>query len=502
VITNKDKLKMSGFTGVQEVGENLDDRIDEIHGMFDKHVGSLERLRGKLSSITSNTSSVWNINHLKFGHGSAIVHRDNTTITAETLQPDWGDLDFDFEWPDIPRVQEENYERDIHKTVAEKKEKRDAWISYYNEPAPPTRAPNDPLIGLGGKSGTLTLKANPDVFVIDNWNHTDDHVSIIELLREGVHEDCFLMPVLVRSTPSPNWFYVNEDYRHIDHRSEFIWLMISKTGIDIASLAFTIGPPLFFPDWWDDVPIGTTIITVKLSRLNGWFFDSSDSDRYISTNDEGNKIEDEVVITINKCAFTVTAPATVQRGVAFSLDVECTDPTYSPVGASPNILVEATDAGDALTPVSVTGVGWVGGQITVNDRVIAGGHGYGDTAKIKVTSPDGVLVGISDEITITPVSGEFWSHYDVVPPGFEGRVCSPVIGLVLSNNNWTGRGPDGYYYTITWGSGDNKWRLRRGRPIGWYRSSYKAGVWAATPVGIYSGTHTVTANEVDGHIIT
>ena len=496
MITNKDKLKLSGFTGVQEVGETLDDRIDEVHGMSDRHAGSLERLRGKLSSITSTTSSVWNINQLKFRRGAVIVHRDNTTITAETLQPDWGDLDFDFEWPDIPRVQEENYEEG---DTGSNKDQRDDWIDYYNTPPPPTRAPNDPLVNSGYRteSGTLTLKANPDVFAIDNWNHADDHISIIDLLREGAHEDCFLMPVLVRSTPSPNWFYANEDYRHIAHRSEFIWLMISETGMTIASLTFTIGPPLFYPDWWDDVPVGTTVITVKLSRLNGWFFDSSDPDTYISTNDEGNKVEEEIVITINKCEFVVTAPATVQRGVAFSLDVECSDPSYSPHGSSPNILVEATDEGDALTPVSVTGVGWAGGEITVNDRVIAGGHGYGDTARIKVTDPDGVIVGTSDVIAINPVSGEFWEIYNISPSWHSVTYVRWDGG---GNPNRWHLNTGGHFVVIDWQPANNRWRLTRDDSPN--IKSYKYSTYSSTPVGTYGGwggTFVLTADETSDH---
>lgn len=74
---------------IKQVGGDFRDVVMEIHGMYDKNAGSLERLGGKLTT-TMTTAKVWSINQLRFRDSNAIVNRCGSTILGAFGSPRYG----------------------------------------------------------------------------------------------------------------------------------------------------------------------------------------------------------------------------------------------------------------------------------------------------------------------------------------------------------------------------------------------------------------------------
>ena len=71
---------------VKQVGGDFRDVVMEIHGMWDKNAGSLERLGGKLTT-SIGTARVWSINQLRFRDSNAIVNRCGSTFLGHYDAP-------------------------------------------------------------------------------------------------------------------------------------------------------------------------------------------------------------------------------------------------------------------------------------------------------------------------------------------------------------------------------------------------------------------------------
>jgi len=503
VITNKDKLKLSGFTGIKEVGENLDDRIDEIHGMSDRHVGSLERVAGKLSSITSTTSSIWSITQLRFGHFTPIINTTatNSEFQIEYVQPDWGDLDLDFDWMRIPRVQEDNYVNHYPDDATEEEEKRDEIVEYYNKPNVPSRHPTYPPEGWMAGSPVPGLLATPDVININNWNYDEIQTSIIDNINvvTGVHEDCFLLPVLVQINPTREWFSISSAHWWTAcHTGSFVWLMSNETDLSpsyIAALNFSIGACLSgsIEYWWSRVVEEETNFIVTIYKLNSWRCDLHDWEEYVRTDSAGFMIKEEITVNVIKCNLKITVPAYyVTRAVAFSITIECSDTGYTPRGPLSAVLSSNTDGDDVLTPSVIPEVGWVNGKITINNCTITNGHGYNDSTRITITAQGDVMTATSDIIYINPHVGEFWEIYNISPSWYGVTYVRWDGG---GNPNRWHLDTGGHFAIIAW-SAPNAWILTRDdSPT---IKSYKYSTYSSTPVGTYGGwggTFVLTADE-------
>ena len=268
MITNKDKLKMSGFTGIREVGETLDERIDEVHGMFDKHAGSLERLRGKLLNTTSPSSSVWSLTQLSFQDGNVIVNKASSEYWGNEdnpYLPGW----IDPIWPELPRVDPEDYpstnspEYDpvLGPDIAEASDN-------FNNPTP---NPPGPFMD---DCGIVTLTATPNNFEFTDANKND--MLIVSLVFNWSLPIGFMAFSVVElrwywglGFP-PSWFHV---YQVWDHGlpTESVHEMDNRETISYSFRQQVVQDPFYlgFRVDWDDVPVGSEmplVLTAK-SRL-------------------------------------------------------------------------------------------------------------------------------------------------------------------------------------------------------------------------------------------
>lgn len=81
--TNEQLMLINNFTGIQEVGDNINNRIDEIHGMEQSPDRSLGRLKGKLLATTGRLDGpVWGLYHLRFRDLVLMVSKEGGTLYA------------------------------------------------------------------------------------------------------------------------------------------------------------------------------------------------------------------------------------------------------------------------------------------------------------------------------------------------------------------------------------------------------------------------------------
>ena len=81
MIPNKERRVLRGLGGVREVGLDMDKRVNEVHGMWDREAGSLRRLDGKLQSSTS-PGAVRTIQPLRFRDRNITVVRNSSSLQA------------------------------------------------------------------------------------------------------------------------------------------------------------------------------------------------------------------------------------------------------------------------------------------------------------------------------------------------------------------------------------------------------------------------------------
>jgi hypothetical protein len=73
--------------GIKDIGGELDNRIEEIHGMFDGSAASLKRIPGKLQNSTATSRIVLSIAQLRFRDRDAIVERNSSGLIADVGVP-------------------------------------------------------------------------------------------------------------------------------------------------------------------------------------------------------------------------------------------------------------------------------------------------------------------------------------------------------------------------------------------------------------------------------
>jgi len=111
---------MSSLAGVQEAGGKLDNRIDEIHGVWDYNAGALRRLDGKL--LNSTGRAFWTLKQLSFRGRRAFVSRSGGDLNIrDDSQPLSGIMfpypaypdrhrgyGFPADWPEDPLIEQSN----------------------------------------------------------------------------------------------------------------------------------------------------------------------------------------------------------------------------------------------------------------------------------------------------------------------------------------------------------------------------------------------------------
>jgi hypothetical protein len=113
-------MQMLSLRGVEEAAPKLDDRIDEIHGMWDYNAGALRRLDGKL--LNSTGGSFWTLAQLNFRGRRAFVNNNNgSNFIVDDGQPLPGVVfpypvypnqhpgySFWADWPSLPNIDPNN----------------------------------------------------------------------------------------------------------------------------------------------------------------------------------------------------------------------------------------------------------------------------------------------------------------------------------------------------------------------------------------------------------
>lgn len=76
------------FTGIQEVGAEFGNRIDEIHGMYDKPMTSLTRIPGKLLTTTGIAAGpIWGLHWLRFQDSILMLSHEGPDLVAGREYP-------------------------------------------------------------------------------------------------------------------------------------------------------------------------------------------------------------------------------------------------------------------------------------------------------------------------------------------------------------------------------------------------------------------------------
>ena len=250
---------------VREVGEDFKNVVMEVHGMFDKFVGSLFRLPGRL--ISSHCSSpVWTIAHLRFRNGDAIIQHNGSSIHVSSNFPPLPGIIFpDIEWKDSPLVPP------LLPPMWDYPEINPPPV--LPDVVPPGPGPTEPQKVTG-----VIMVAQPDTILLDIDTYTPP--SMIPDEREGAFQarfSLFLYDALTGGwpgltdldwkieftwSPAVTWLYVRSSMETVKN-GEVVFANFSSGGLGVEEEKYWVKVNM------DDVPVGEHTIVIQ-ARAVSW----------------------------------------------------------------------------------------------------------------------------------------------------------------------------------------------------------------------------------------
>ena len=265
-------LQQGVLGGVRQVGDDINDRIDEIHGMFDPRAGSLHRMPGKLLTSSSTTSTVWNINQLRFRDANTIVERIDGTLD---VQPDLAPLPgfmFD-EYPLLPAPDPRDYPEPTPPVNPPLPPLPDPkpYVSPIPGPGSPGRPPEPgPAPGPFDRDlqiGSASLTATADALTLVVANDEQTFYMTKEWKNNNPKVYC---SAHITTAPYLWWFVFTER----GAANSAIRVLGAEDEVSLGFWADGTANPVYFgvsitSGGWTFIPLGDTSIIITFTAIDG-----------------------------------------------------------------------------------------------------------------------------------------------------------------------------------------------------------------------------------------
>ena len=366
------------LTGVQEVGEDYTDRIDEIHGMLDRPHTSLQRLPGKLLATTGLAEGpVWSLHQLRFRDTILMMVHEGTgiNVSRETLPPAGR-----FFWnPNYPMLPETSVPSLIDAPnwppIYEDSQGEVIDVSQSIEDIAVQQAiatPNLPQSAAAGGGGNGSAKIYVDPFILE----------FVLPLQEGIFDYTSLLQIII------GYWIQGFGFINITWSGDGLEMWAGQINTDEGR------GPSKTTDWIDtlfwgvnglniysirpaaDIADGLSTFAVLFTMVDGY------TNKKPLVNPDGSEIFTNLLVNVYKHAFTLTAPASVSRGETFNLEIQSIFPDFVPQG---DIDITHNSADLTITPSSTDNSGWSGGAKTVS--CVFTGDGVLEDVALTVTDP-------------------------------------------------------------------------------------------------------------------
>jgi len=386
--TRGDIKSVSEFGGIRQMGPALDERINEIHGMYDKRPFTLERLPGNLLATSGVTSTIWGFCQLVFRDVNVHVVHYGTSLSANyvfTPLP-WPEP---FELPPVEPLPESpptgNPKPPFFPQIPPSS--RLPW-EKPKQPLPPgSNQPQFPLPLLPNylppwtPYDIPTLVADPNHFTFTSSNKDE---TLISTIAKTADVRMWAWHCWVKFTWSDaTWLTVlRRGTGNVEHPDGEL-----LSGDEAIRSGSCVGLGLWHPvdspyyiglklNDWNAIPQGRdTVVLIELREQWSGYYPS-----------------DIITVTVEKYQHFMFGPLTVYRNLSFSIEITVYDtPTGVIVTDYNGGVLETifTDGGDAISGSTYAPV-WVSGIVPAyGPFVIGGAEGTGDnTAALQLVDAD------------------------------------------------------------------------------------------------------------------
>lgn len=435
---NADVLRLNSLTGIRATANNMDDVVEEVHGMTDSSMMAMQRLPGKVLHTTSVTSTVWSIASLRFRDINRMMRQDGVAIISQPDMPeDPGLVMPPIEFPPIPEPPPPD---------------TDPPIPPVNYPPPPKMEPSD------FPESYEAAKTNEEV-----WGSNEDLPTLFEIKRP--------FDIVLSAVPSSvTWDYDDSGgiftaqkieinaktaaggypdidgfyYLHVQYSISAPWLIVDEwasyesnsphgSGY-VHATAWTDGgdseaiKDLYVDIREDLVPYGTTVVVVYVSLVR--------------PRTGGNPVN---VLDKNGTAVntSITVTVTRARGLAVIGFTPSSTAAYFLFGDTHSTTTDHTLSNTATVTSTLTPA------VTLPTGVLNGLVSYTGTTPLDDSQSEAATITVSSNGLLTGVNTDSLTLYDSV----NAEVVTKSISIVAKR-------------AVLWYTGIIRWRWRLFKPDG------------------------------------